>query len=312
MDLSFYKSIIDRIDFPTIVVPYANGEPTLHPDICDILDYTLSYNLKTYLTSNMTTFNSDLWDLCLSNEHYFQTIISLDGLPAHFSPSIEKTRPGSNRYTILNNIERLITLDKTMPSHTTLGIKICHRGQDWEEIENYIAYWLNHEGIDFVIVGEMLAYDDTPGMRIYPCQYSDDVFMMIRADGRLMACMYNDKVANHGMLTFGYLNYDEDLLAAYNNPAYTSFREGQRAGLFPPPCDTCGFAFTGSGFEGELHFRNTSLYPDKVYYHRDYYNHFYSKTKRIRSNSFYGYQWEPHAHLSYYTNDQLLYDGGKS
>jgi hypothetical protein len=309
MDFSFYCSIIDRIDFPTIVVPYANGEPTLHPQINDIMRYTCNRGLRTYLTSNMTLFDRDLWLYCLQAPSYYQTIISLDGLPSPTSRSIEGCRPGSNRTSILNHIVEYIDLKLSTNSHTDLGIKICHRGQDWEEIEAYIAYWLSYEGIDFVIVGEMLLFDDTPGLRIYPCQYSDDVFMMIRWDGKLILCMYNDRIANGGESPMGQLDRTTDLLEVYNNEAYTDFREKQRSGIFEGPCATCGFAFTGTGFTGELAFRDESLFPYKVFYHRDYYNHFYSKTKKIRKNTFYGYQHPAHDHLSSYSQSEIQYDG---
>lgn len=312
MDFDFYKSIIDRIDFPTIVVPYANGEPTLHPQIYNIMDYTLKRNLRTYLTTNAMIFDEKLWTLCLTSPSYYQTIISLDGTPNIDSHSIELTRPGSNRRQILYNIAKYRAMKRELNSHTDLGLKICHRGQDWQEVEEYIAYWLMHEEVDFVIVGEMLSYDDTPGLRIHPCQYSDDVFMMIRADGTLALCMYNDRIINQGELPMGHLDKTTDLLEVYNNEAYTHFREDQRNGIFRGPCRTCGFAFTGSGFTGEIVFRDESLFSGKVYYHRDYYNHFFSKTQKIRKNSFYGYPKQPHAHLDSYAQSEIQYNGGSS
>ncbi|MHA2069050.1 MAG: SPASM domain-containing protein, partial [Candidatus Thorarchaeota archaeon] len=142
-----------------------------------------------------------------------------------------------------------------------------------------------------------------------PCQYSDDVFMMIRADGTLVLCMYNDSIVNGGANPMGHLNKTDDLLEVYNNEAYTHFRNDQRNGVFQGPCRTCGFAFTGSGFTGEIVFRNEALYSHKVYYHRDYYNHFFSKSRKIRKNTFYGYQTEAHKHLDTYSVSELQYDG---
>lgn len=239
--------------------------------------------------------------------------MSLDGLPDAKSRSIELCRPGSDRRMVLHNIYEYISMAADIEHHnhphTALGIKICHRGQDWEEVEDYVAFWLSEPGVDFVIVGEMLAYDDTPGLRIHPCQYSDDVFMMIRADGSLVLCMYNDAIINGGANPMGQLDTTTDLLEVYNNENYTRFREDQRNGIFHGPCKTCGFAFTGAGFEGQIKFRDESKYSDTVYYHRDYYNHFFSKTHKIRRNTFYGYQRSPHDHLATYAESEIQYEG---
>jgi len=309
MDIDFFKSIVDRVDFPTIIVPYSNGEPLLHPHVTEAMDYIINRkSLTTYLTTNGTIWNDDLFRMTLKDNKYYQTIFSLDGLSTPMSRSIELTRPGSDRSKILDTVHRYLDMKLHMNSKTDVAVKITERGQDWQEIEEFILYWLDVPGIDFVVMGHILLEQVEEGMRIYPCQYSDDVFMMIRADGTLTLCMYNEQIVNGGENPLGQLDKTTDLLKVYNNEAYTNFREDQRNGLFHGPCKTCGFAFTGYGFEGQIRSRNKCRYPHTIYTHRDYFNEFFSKRKKIRKRSFYGYPTEPHAHLTEYAQSEIQYE----
>ena len=52
MDMDLFKSIIDRVNFSTTVIPWMNGEPLLHPDYADMLDYIEEAGLRYYITTN--------------------------------------------------------------------------------------------------------------------------------------------------------------------------------------------------------------------------------------------------------------------
>lgn len=289
MDVDYFKSIIDRINFETIVVPYANGEPLLHPHISEMIKYVIDREHLVYLTTNGTIWNQELFEMVLEDNSYYQTIFSLDGIWDKRSRSIEIARPGSDREKIKKNIEMFLELKEKKNSKTDVAVKICKRGQDFEEVEEYIAYWLKL--VDFVIVGEALVEHRSGGMRLHPCQYSDDIFMMIRWDGSMVLCMYNDFIINKGYLPLGKLDKTIPLLEAYNNESYTKFREDQRNGIFPFPCCDCGFPYSGSGFRGVVFFRDKKygFGKEPIYYHRDYYNSFYSLKDKQRSDDYYGY-----------------------
>ena len=68
----------------------------------------------------------------------------------------------------------------------------------------------------------------------------------------------------------------------------TKFRELQRNGVFPEPCDACGFAYTGTGFRGTVRFRNPLLGTELIHYSRDYYNEFYSLVHKAKPDTHYG------------------------
>ena len=132
-------------------------------------------------------------------------------------------------------------------------------------------------------------------MRIFPCQYSDNEFMIIKYDGRITACAYNDEMTNIHKHQMGRMDYTTPLLELYNSEKLLSFRTEQRAGRFNDICAHCGFAYTGFGFRGIVTFRDPKLDLPKVYYHRDYYNSFFSLVDKGRPDSYYLDGESPHA-----------------
>lgn len=249
------------------------NEPLLHPDIARMMEYVIKKNQRVYITTNGTIWNQDLFELIMEKNSCYQLIISLDGLPG--SKSIGKCRPGSTR-KIINNIYKLITLQiKKGINNIDLCLKICQRGQDWEEIENFIYYWLK-SGVDYICVGRMLNQSGSD-MRIYPCQYFDDQFMLIRVDGELVPCMYNRQVAIDNYFRIGKLNETEDLIEAYNHLKLTRLRKDQNRGIFHGPCKTCNSAYTGQGFRGQYQFNDPRKKDIGILYSsQDYYNQTFS------------------------------------
>ena len=275
MKYDLFTSIIDRVDFKTTIVPWLNGEPLLHPRYYEMIKYITDRDLPCYITTNGTIWNEELFQHITDGTSCYQIIFSLDGIWDEKSRSIEKARPGSNREEIKKNIDRFLALYVKKGKKLNVALKICRRGQDYEEIENYISYWLNM-GIDYVCVGSALIDDKVDEMRIYPCQYSDNNFMVIKSDGRVALCAYNDEMTNWDRQAVGMLDKETPLLDIYNNSKYREFRKLQRVGIFRGPCKTCGFAYTGTGFEGVVHFRDDKLIQKDIYYHQDYYNQFFS------------------------------------
>lgn len=289
MNFDLFRSIVDRIDFKTTVIPWMNGEPLLYPGYERVASYLGEKKQRWYLTTNGHYWNEKLFETIMDPGYgglCYQVIFSIDGLFLPSSRSIEAARPGSKREVILESVSKLMALKQASKAKVDLAVKICHRGQDFEEIEQYIAYWLER-GIDFVIVGKMLDEINQVPMRIYPCRYFDENFMVIRWDGTLVACAYHNEVANHCYFQLGKVQDNGDsLLDLYNGPRYRKLREDQRRGIFMGPCATCGFAYTGDGFDGTVRFRNKK-YPQKdISYHDDYYNRFFSYARKREGASF--------------------------
>jgi hypothetical protein len=292
MNPSFFRSVIDRMDPKTQWLnPYANGEPLLHPEILSFIKYATEKNIKNYITTNGMIFNEKLFEFILKNSSLcYQLIFSLDGIWDWKSRSIELARPGSIRERIKDTIFSVLEMKRLLKSDLTIMVKICERGQDYEEIENYISYWLSQEGISAVIVGKIFDSFNTEGLRIYPCQYSDDQFMLIRWDQTAVMCMYHPEVMSKGLLPIGKLDFTTPLLEFYNNKAYTDFRAQQALGNFPHPCKTCGISYTGNGIRGSVKFRNPSLLQREIFYRKDHYNSFFSLIDNRKPDETYGWR----------------------
>jgi MoaA/NifB/PqqE/SkfB family radical SAM enzyme len=287
MDYALFERIAElaRNEMPDVVViPWMNGEPFMNPRFLDMVKLLSLYGLKFYVTTNLTIWNEEILRFLLSSRSTcYQLIVSMDGLPE--SKSIELARPGTNAAQLVNNVNKLMRIKAEMDSHVDLAVKICERGQDWQEIEEYVEYWLQESEIDYVCVGKPLKDENEFSMRRYPCQYFDRNFMVIRWNGDVVPCAYNDKVANQGMLTYARVTKDSmSLLDLYNNVEVETLRQEQNQGKFRKPCDTCSFAYTGMGFEGEATMRRTGT---RFFFHQDYYNMFFSKERKTKDSSYY-------------------------
>jgi radical SAM protein with 4Fe4S-binding SPASM domain len=289
MSIDMFKSIIDRINFKTTVIPWMNGEPLLHPQYTEMVKYVSSKGIPQYITTNGMKWVDEFFEhITDSYTTCYQLIFSLDGM--WDTKSIEKARPASNRERIRANIERFIELKKSKGSKIDLAVKICERGQDYEERERYVNHWLDK--VNFVCVGKALTQKNDESMRSAPCQYPDNNFMVIRANGDVVWCAYNEDMANNPDNKIGNIGMDKPLLDFYNNDKYTEFRENQSKGIYSDICSKCGFAYTGQGLEGVIYFRT---HPNrKVYFHRDYYNEFYSLNQKWKNIEYYkrGYKSE--------------------
>jgi hypothetical protein len=302
MDLSLYHSIVDRVvrerketGWNPTIVPWLNGCPLLHPNYYEIIERLVKENLRAYITTNGMIWNEELFQLITRENSLYQIIFSLDGLPFGFSRSIEKARPGSNRNKILDTIDRFAKLKIEKGNNLDMAVKIVHRGQDYEEIEDFIYYWLNQPEIDYVCVGKMLDEDTVDDMRIYPCRYSDPMFMVIKQDGDIVPCSYNHSATNERWFqknrNWPNVRNETPLLELYNSPPLREFREKQREGIFEGPCKRCGFAYTGNGVRGQIEFRDPSKRNGKpIFYRADYYNQFFSYKNSSKPDSFYEYK----------------------
>ena len=288
MSLGLFKSIVDRIaiEFPgSTVIPWMNGEPFLHPQYLEMIRHLNAKGLRFYVTTNLTQWHPDIIaELLRSDSNCYQLIVSIDGLPG--SGSIAKARPGTDEDALLANMRRLLAMHRDMGSKTDVAVKICERGQDWGEIEDYIQYWLEIPEISYACVGKPLKDVNESSMRQDPCQYFDNNFMVIRHTGDLVVCAYNDACANGLAHSYGVVTMDNSLRQLYNNRFITALRDEQNVGRFHGPCQACGFAYTGQGFNGRIAFRSD---PGRQYYfQQDYYNSFFSKTRDWKPNSYYG------------------------
>jgi len=289
MSLEMFKGIVDAIvkEFPadTPICNWMLGEPFMNPDYLEMCRYLSQKKLSFYVTTNLTIWNEELVRFLLSEESTcYQIIVSMDGLP--WTNSMKIARPGTDQEVLLRNIKHLLAIKESLKSTKDFAVKICERGQDWAEKEEYIQHWLNTNGVDYVCMGKILQGDNEVSMRYAPCQFFDRNFMAFRWDGKLVLCDYNDKAVNEGALSYGQYKVGDSLLELYNNEFITMLRDNQDKGIFFEPCKSCSYAYTGAGFVGEIQFRNDKV-KKPVYYSQDYYNQFFSLKLKRKPATFY-------------------------
>ena len=281
MSYNTFQGLVDRIDFPCTVLPWFLGEAMLNPELPLMMEYMNFKKQRYYLTTNGMQYNDVFRVMLGPDSSAYQIIFSLDGM---FPETAIAARPGSNFGKIVDNILAVLYYKKTVGSNIDIGIKLCHRGQDWEEIENFIHSWLHYPEVDFVAVGRALTEVNETPMRQYYCKYIDN-FMVIRLNGDLVPCCYHGGAINDRMIPLGNVFESKAPLSElYNSPAYLHLRNAHEKREYPAPCDTCGFAYTGSGFRGEITFRDGGK---KYYMHQDFYNTFISKSPPKKPDSEY-------------------------
>jgi MoaA/NifB/PqqE/SkfB family radical SAM enzyme len=274
MSFEFFKSIVDRIDWPCAVLPFFLGESFLHPDFLKMAEYLNEKKQKWYVTSNLTVWREDvIREILKPGSSAYQFLVSIDGVLG--TGNIEKTRPGTHEHLLVANINRLLSLKAELHSDVEIAFKLCERGQDQAEVDSFVQYWLARPELDHIIVGRIFKGDNDVGMRTHPCQNFDNAFMNIRWDGTLVLCTYNDRIVNGGELSYGVLNETDNLIDVYNNEKITRLRELQNTGIFQGPCEKCSFAYTGHGMRGKMAFRDNP--GEEYWFIEDFYNKIWSK-----------------------------------
>jgi MoaA/NifB/PqqE/SkfB family radical SAM enzyme len=106
------KILDDASPYVSWMCPYFEGEPLLHPDIIEILDYANKKGLMTEISTNgmlLTEQKSrDLIKIGLDS-----VVLSFDGATKE---NYEKNRAGSNFETVIKNVKALSRLKKEMHS----------------------------------------------------------------------------------------------------------------------------------------------------------------------------------------------------
>jgi sulfatase maturation enzyme AslB (radical SAM superfamily) len=135
MDLSLFKRLVDEVarDLPSIEYVYLHkdGEPLLHPDIVEMIQYASSRHPNVTLVTNATLLDDRMARAILATP--LQKIrLSVDGLTRKTFekiriqlPSNEFVRTGTDvgYHAVMTNIERFLHL-RQQTGNTTLNVGI--------------------------------------------------------------------------------------------------------------------------------------------------------------------------------------------
>lgn len=102
MSLDNLKKVINNIKNSVhVVLLFDTGEPLLHPDICQMINYTHKNNLYTVISTNATLLNEKMAEGLLKSG-LDEILLCLDGVTKE---SYERFREGANFETVMKNID---------------------------------------------------------------------------------------------------------------------------------------------------------------------------------------------------------------
>lgn len=152
----------------------ADGEPFLHPDIMEILEYAIC-NSGTMVT---VTTNGSLLDED-KTRHLLDIGLGLIdfSLDAYNDDTYAEIRRNGNLEKVRNNVLRMLELRKEINSKTKIIVSFVLQEKNKDEKDAFIKYW-EEKGVDKVIIrklhsagGSMATIDDVAKNKVYPCVY---------------------------------------------------------------------------------------------------------------------------------------------
>jgi MoaA/NifB/PqqE/SkfB family radical SAM enzyme len=154
LPLNAFKQVIDeckgkQIDFVRIT---ADGEPTLHPDFWDMLDYAKQNGVGPIgLTTNGSALNQKNAER-LIDSNVFMVDISLDAFSAE---TFEIVRAGLSYGRTVGNVENLIKLREEKKSPLKIMVSFVKQKENMHEVDSFRKHW---EGrVDQVLIREMIS-----------------------------------------------------------------------------------------------------------------------------------------------------------
>ena len=259
--LGILKEISTYPKKPKIAL-FARGEVTMDPELKHRLEAAQDFGFggKICLATNGVLFDRELWEWILKTEICYEIIYSIDGL---MQATIKGTR-GDLGIQAHGNLKKLLELRDAHKSSTTIGTSLRRVGQDFGEIQRYIAYWLAL-GCDMVIIRHDLlqeARSYTSGAD--PCFYHGDRYMVFDVKGEIRLCERRPGPTSTG-----------------RKPEET-YRQAWRRNIEEHKgtdfCLKCPQRFNGDGFYGEIRFRDWMVWDKTVFFRKDYFNEIYSRT----------------------------------
>ena len=154
LDLAAFQRVVDECVGKTIqfVRITADGEPLLHPNIWEMLDYAKEKNVGPVgLTTNGSALN-DRNARRLINSNAFMVDISLD---AYSEETFEIVRAGLSFERTKSNVFRLLELREEMSSPLKVMVSFVKQKENVHEVSAFQDYWGEH--VDKVLIREMIS-----------------------------------------------------------------------------------------------------------------------------------------------------------
>lgn len=124
------------------------GEPLLHKDIADIINYTKKAGIDVAITTNGVLLNEDLAERTLGEITWIK--VSINGATKETYAKIHKTHPEDfNR--VLKNLFYLVRLKESRGYKCTLGMQLVLLPENYKEVI-LLAHKAKGMGMDYLVV----------------------------------------------------------------------------------------------------------------------------------------------------------------
>jgi radical SAM protein with 4Fe4S-binding SPASM domain len=151
----------DALRLGTKHVILSGGEPFLHPEICELMEYTNNIGLKVHITSNGTLIDDNNVEFLKSVDA--MVTISLDGSSAEINDPI---RGNGSYQSSINAINKLVDANVSTSMRMTLVQDNLH------DVENYIQLAMD-KCVDRCIIERVTAINEIPQSKGFEPSYSD-------------------------------------------------------------------------------------------------------------------------------------------
>jgi len=139
MDFKLYTRIINqaRSASKTILL-YFRGEPLLHPNLIEIVEYAKeNTNTRIILSTNATLLTKELSEKIIKSK-LDDIVFSIDGDTKY---TYEKIKTGADYDKIIKNVHDFIALKNGMKGKINIIIKLIQLGLNEAEIETFERKW---------------------------------------------------------------------------------------------------------------------------------------------------------------------------
>jgi len=242
MSMALFRRIIDDVcENRPLIKLYLSGEPLLHEQLFDMIDYAAVKGCRTMVHTNATVLTETVAKRILASSLAFLSF-SFDGCT---SQVYEKLRPPAKFKRVRSNIRRYLELrnrNGNRGPHTT--IEIIRMRETEPFIDRFISAWSN-SGIDDIHVADYMMWHDTvddrrvetvaDGAGYNPCA-APFQHGCILADGTVVPCCLDVD----GQMPLGNVT-ESSFRDVWRNNDYRQLRLQMLTGSVPAGsiCDNC-------------------------------------------------------------------------
>ena len=242
MDMDLFKRVIDECEEngTGAITLASRGEPTLHPNFCEMLEYMSGKFFEVKINTNGTRLTDDICHSLLKN-NVNDIVFSID---TENKELFEKFRKNANFEEVLQNVKNLYSIREEFYPESSSVIRISGVYSSPEQDNIKFAEFWGQWADEISIVGVEERWDtynnNTHPDFSTPCQSIWERFY-VWWDGVCNPCDADYK----SKLSPGTLTENNSIKDIWNSKEYKLLRlnhaNGMRSGCFP--CDRCGQSF---------------------------------------------------------------------